>query len=264
MRRAIEKQRGQNARRLRIGTAFARLGLLRMFCTGGFRSFATPAQELFKQGSASYATNGFESATAFFREAASESPASGTLRNLGNAEWQCGRPGPAILAWERAQWLDPFDGDTRGNLRFARKVRQLDAPELAWYEICSAWLPVNAWAWIACVSFWLAIAMILLPGVLRWRKVDWHQGIAAAAFAIFLLTLPALLGVHTRSLLGVVLNQETPLRLTPTTEAQILTRLPAGEMARLERQRGSYVLIRTSAVAGWVERAQIGRLSGGQ
>jgi len=233
---------------------------------GGLRCFSasTPAQELFRQGSASYVTNGFDPAAVLFQEAASASPASGTLHNLGNADWQCGRPGPAILAWERAQWLDPFDRSTRTNLRFARKERQLDAPELAWYEICSSWLPVNAWPWIACVSFWLAVAMIMLPGILRWRKTDWHQGIAAAGFAIFLLTLPALAGVHTRSKLGIILPQETPLLLTPTSEAQILTRLPAGETARLEREHGPYVFIRTASAAGWVGRAQFGLISRSQ
>src|SRR2546427_7429611 len=164
---------------------------------------------LFKQGSQAYISGGFEQSALLFREAASAAPASGTLPNLGNAEWQCGRAGPAIFAWERAQWLDPFDANTRANLRLARKAAQLEAPDLVWYEICSTWLPVNAWPWLACVSFWLAVAMVMLPGLLRWRKADWHQGLAAAGFAIFLLTIPALAGVHSRSKLGIILAKET-------------------------------------------------------
>jgi hypothetical protein len=254
--------RQQKVRSLRVRRFPFLVWLSLLICTGRIGANAgTLAQNLFEQGSASYATNGFDAAATLFREAKSNAPAVGTLRNLGNAEWQAGQAGQAILAWEQAQWLAPLDKDLRGNLRFARTARQLDAPELTWYEICSTWLPVDAWAWIACGSFWLAIAMILLPGVLRWRKAAWHQGIAAACFAIFLLTLPALLGVQTRSRLGVILPNETPLRLTPTTEAQILSRLPAGEMGRLERQRGSYVFIRTGSAVGWVERAQFRLLS---
>jgi hypothetical protein len=220
-------------------------------------------EELFKQGSEAYNAGGFEQSAGLFREAASAEPAAGTLHNLGNAEWQCGRTGPALFAWERAQWLDPFNPNTRANLRLARKASQLDAPELAWYEICSTWLPVDAWAWVACVSFWLALAMVMLPGVLRWRKSDWHQGLAAAGFAVFLLTIPALAGVQTRSKLGIILSKETPLRLTPTSDAQVLTKLPAGEAARLERERGQYVFIRTGVAAGWVERSQLGLIAGG-
>ncbi len=232
----------------------------------GVASGAAPAstEDLFKQGSQAYSAGGFEQSAALFREAAASAPAAGTLHNLGNAEWQCAHAGPAIFAWERAQWLDPFNPNTRANLRFARKFAQLDAPDLAWYEICSTWLPVDAWAWLACLSCWLAVTMVVLPGILRWRKADWHQGVAAAGFAIFLLTIPALAGVQARSKLGIVLAKETPLRLTPTAEAQILTKIPAGETARLERERGRYLFIRTGTAAGWVEKARFGLVSASQ
>jgi hypothetical protein len=220
------------------------------------------AVTLFQRGSQAYAAGGFEQAAGFFEDAAKLAPSPGVLHNLGNAEWQRGRTGPAILAWERAQWLDPYSANTRANLRFARKTAQLDAPDLAWYEICSKWLFADAWAWIAGVSLWVAISMVVLPGILRRRKADWQQGLAAAGFAVFLLSIPAMMGVHSRSKFGVVLARETPLRLTPTREAQALTRLPAGEMIRLEQERGSYVYVRAgNDAAGWVERAQFGRIS---
>ncbi|MDB6065516.1 MAG: hypothetical protein JWR26_1724 [Pedosphaera sp.] len=222
---------------------------------------AASAPELFQQGNQAYIAGGFEQASVLFREAASAAPSAGTLQNLGNAEWQCGRAGAAILAWERSQWLDPFNHNTRANLRYARKVRQLDTPELTWYEVCSAWLPVNSWAWIACLSFWATVAMMMLPNIFRWRKADWHQGLAVVGFVVFLLTIPALVGVHTRSHLGIIVPKDTPLRLTPTSEAQVLSKLPAGEAVRLERTRGNYVFIRTSVASGWVESAQFGRIA---
>jgi tetratricopeptide (TPR) repeat protein len=215
----------------------------------------------FQHGAQLYVAGDFERAAAAFREAAETAPAAGTLHNLGNAEWKCGRPGPAILAWEQAQWLDPRQANTRANLRFARRAGQLEPPALAWHEICSTWLPVDAWAWLAGGSLWIAVGALLLPGILRWRRADWNQALAAASFAVFLLTLPALAGVQSRTALGVVLQKQTPLRLTPTREAQILGQLPAGEMARLGRERGDYVYVRTgNDAAGWVERGQFGRV----
>jgi hypothetical protein len=232
-----------------------------LFAAAPFARTAESPDALFRQGTQAYVAGGFEQAAMSLREAAVVSPSPGILRNLGNAEWQSGHPGAAILAWERAQWTNPFDRDIPGNLRFARKSAQLDAPDLAWYEICSTWLPVNWWPWLACGSFWLAAVMILVPGVFRWQRAGWHQGVAAAGFAVFLLTIPALAGVQTRSKAGIVLVRETPLRLTPTAEAQSLTKLPAGESARLERERGGYVFIRTSTVAGWVEHKEFGLIS---
>jgi tetratricopeptide (TPR) repeat protein len=233
-------------------------GLCLMTGAGAALGAGATAREQFSDGTNAYYAGDFARAEECFRAAASTAPAAGTLHNLGNAEWQNGHPGDAMLAWERAQWLNPFSRDTASNLRFARKTVQLDPPELAWYEICSTWLPVNWWAAMACVSFWLAVALVLLPGVLRWRRAGWHQAVASAGFALFLLTIPALAGVGTRSRIGILLAKDTPLRLTPTSEAQVLTRLPAGESGRYERERGNYVFIRTSTVAGWVEKGQFG------
>ena len=219
--------------------------------------------ETFQAGTQAYLSGNFPQAATLYRQAADTSLAPGTLHNLGNAEWKSGRPGPAILAWEQAQWLTPSSANTRANLRFARHSAQLESPSLSWFEICSTWLPVNAWLCVASLSLWVAVAMMLLPGIFRWKKSDWHQGLAAGGFAIFLVTVPALLGIHSRSKLGVLLPKQTALRLTPTKEAQTLGQLPAGEIARLELERGDYVYVRAgNDAAGWVERSQFGRISG--
>jgi len=218
---------------------------------------------VFPQACAAYASGDYSQAAGLFREIAAQHPSANVSHNLGNAEWKLGHAGEAILAWERAQWLDPFGANTRANLRFARKAAQLPTPDLAWYEICSTWLPVDVWAWIAGAGFWIAVALTMLPGIFRWRKAGWQQALAAAGFAACLLTLPSLVGIHTRSALGVVLAPDTPLRLTPTLEAQVLTKLPAGEMARLERVRGGYVYIRSgNDAAGWVLRKEFGLICG--
>jgi tetratricopeptide (TPR) repeat protein len=222
---------------------------------------ASPARALFQTGSAAYRAGEYSVAAIAFRQAAELQPASGTLQNLGSAEWQLGSAGNAILAWEQALWLNPLNRSARENLRYARKTAQLESPELAWYEVVSTWLPVNWWAWLAGSSLWLAVGLVMLPGIFRLRKQAWHQAVAAFGFAIFLLSVPAHIGVDTRSRIGFVLKKDTPLRLTPTAEAQPVTRLAAGEPARLERVRGDYLLIRTSRASGWVERAEFGSIS---
>jgi hypothetical protein len=61
----------------------------------------------------------------------------------------------------------------------------VEAPDLTWYERASTWLPVNAWTWMAGLALWLAIGLAVLPGVLRWRRANWQQGLAALSFAFF-------------------------------------------------------------------------------
>src|SRR5262249_38761218 len=138
---------------------------------------------------------------------------------------------------------------------------QLEAPNLAWYEVISSWLPANSWAWISGISFWVAVGMVVLPGIFRRRRAGWHQGVAALSFMIFLLSVPAQFGVHTRARIGYVLEKDAPLRLTPTANAQAVTRLAQGEPVRLERTRRGYALVKTSRGRGWLARDQFGLTS---
>jgi len=266
-----------------LGCGFAALSFLRLFalcrnlCRNlcrpdsrfGFQVFllwfgialaapcaAASADALFREGTSAYRAGDYSGAARAFSQAAGRRPASGTLQNLGNAQWQGGQTGRAIVAWEQALWLNPFNGAARDNLRFARKAAQLEAPELSWDEVVSTWLPIDWWAWITGASLWLAVGMVLLPGILRCRKAAWHQAVAALGITVFLLSVPAHFGVHTRTRIGFVVQQDAPVRLTPTQEAQVVARLSAGDAARWVRARGPYALIRTSRTLGWIERAQ--------
>ena len=209
-------------------------------------------------GAIAYQEGNFAQAAKLFGEAAQRQPATGTLLNLGLAEWRQGHHGQAVLAWERSLWVDPFQTAARENLRFARKTAQLEAPEYVWHEAASMWLPVNTWAVVAGCSLWFAVAMVTLPRVFRWRRANWQQALAAAGCAVFLLSIPSLYGVHTRAKIGIVLENDTELRLTPTREAQTVMLMPAGQPARWERQRGDYLFIRTRYSKGWIERSKLG------
>jgi hypothetical protein len=239
---------------------------LRLFCTLVFLagsaslSRGSTSESLFRGGNRAYQSGDYLGAVLQLRDSVARRPGSGSLQNLGSAEWQVGRTGHAVLDWEQALWLDPFNSASRGNLRFARRMAQLETPELTWYEVVSTWLPANWWVWIAGASFWLAVGMAALPGLLRRRKAAWQQATAALGLMVFLLSLPAHFGVNTRSRLGFVLEKDTPLRLTPTREGQLITRLAPGSPARCVRVRGNYLLVRTSpqGIQGWLEKNQLG------
>ena len=192
-----------------------------------------------------------EAATAF-GNAAKPHPSSGTLVDLGLAEWQSGHAGAAILAWEQARWINPYDLRAAANLDFARQVAQVEAPELKWYEAVSTILPPATWMWLTALTLWAILGLMILPGVLRRRRTGWHQWLAALAFGIFLFSLTADFGVTSRSNIGFIVRKNTQLRLTPTSEADSVSTLASGESARRLRTRGNFVFIRTPAASGWV------------
>ncbi len=223
----------------------------------GLSAGAGPStDELFRRGMETYRAGDFATAAKWFGDCVARQPSSGAWQNLGLAEWQSGRVGEAILAWERATWLDPANRAARTNLRFARKTAQLDAPILAWNEVPSTWLSVNAWAWLGGVSLWVAVGLMTLPGIFRRPRATWPQALAASGLAIFLLSLPAQIGAHTRARIGFVIGPGAALRLSPTRDAETVTQLAPGEPVRRERARGNYVFVRTNRSAGWLERGQ--------
>jgi hypothetical protein len=218
---------------------------------------ATP-DTAFIAGTQAYKAANFDQAAEAFHQSVVTRPTPGAYQNLGLAEWQLSHVGSAILAWEQSLWLNPFNRAVHNNLRFARKAAQVEGPELSWAEVISGWLPVNWWSWILCSSLWLAIGAMTLPVAFRWPRASWHQPVAAFGAMIFLLSLPAQFGVHTRARLGFILEKATPLRLTPTSDAQTITQLAPGEPVRWVHSRGNFILLRTARATGWVERPQIG------
>ena len=229
---------------------------------GHSQAQASAPELFFREGIEAYRASDYPKATESFTTAVRTKPSSGTLQNLGLSEWQRGHTGEAVLAWEQALWLDPFNRAAESNLRYVRRLAQLEAPDLTWYEAVSTGLPVNWWVWIACASFWVAIAAVLLPGIFRRPRTASYQALAALSLMLFLLTFLAQFGVQTRSNIGFVLQKDTLLRLTPTQESQLIARLQPGEPLRVKTLRGRYVLVHTNRATGWIEKEQLGSLCG--
>ena len=211
----------------------------------------------FRAGVAAYEAGQFEPAAQAFRDSLAGQTTAGTLLNLGLADWQCGRTGGAILAWEQAAWFDPFDRAAANNLSYAREAAQVSPLELTWFEGVSTWLPANWWTWLAGGSLWLAVALVTLPGFFRMRKAGWHQTVSALSLGVFLLSLAPCIGIVTRSKIGIVLANNTVLRLTPTQSAESGAFLSPGEPVRELRQHGGFLFVHAQGGNGWVEGRQI-------
>lgn len=217
--------------------------------------------DAFAQGLTAAQAGDFSSAVEDFEKSIGQKPSSGALVNLGVSEWRRGHAGAAILAWERAQWIDPFDEAARENLKFARMAAQVDEPQLKWFEQASTWLPPNWWVWLAGAGLWTAIGALVLPGFLRRRKAGWQQWLAALGLGIFLFCITANIGVVSRMDLGFTLKKGTPLLLTPTRTSEVITTLAAGEPARRLKSRGDYCFVQTSFGAGWIEQKNLGLIN---
>ena len=224
---------------------------------------ARGADDVFAPGRSAYAAGQFTNAARFFQGELKRAPSAEAWHNFGDAAWQAGHPGEAVLAWQRARWINPYQTNAAASLRFVDGLGQFTEWSPTWTEKYSTWLPVNLWAGVATVSLWLAVALGLLPGIFPWRKTVWPQLLAAIALGTFVLTLPALAGIHGRTKLAVIREVNVPLRQTPTLTAQVRSRFAAGEMVRCQSVRGKYYFVRTAnEETGWVACDQLWFIAG--
>ncbi len=238
-----------------------RIRLLILMMAMGAASGYAVTNVFFARGLAASHAGDFAVAADAFQQSVQQQPAAGALINLGIAEWQRGHAGAAILAWEQAQWIDPFDGQAAQNLKFARMVTQADEPQLKWFETASTWLPPNAWVWTAGASLWLAVGAMILPRIFGLKKPGWLPMVAAFSFGVFLFSLTANVGVVGRTEIGIVLKRNAPLLLTPTQEGEIISTLNAGEPGRRLRARGNFFFISTANGAGWIAAKEFGLIN---
>lgn len=145
-----------------------------------------------KADSAYTADNYIEAATLYQQAIDSLGTSTDLYYNLGNALYRMGKPGQAIVAYERALRLDPTNADARTNLDFVSS-RLIDRPAERgtlignMLDTASLSLHSNAWAWVAfgCFMVFLgAIALYMFCPSVIWRKTGFFGGFVVLIFAV--------------------------------------------------------------------------------
>ncbi|MGE9293043.1 MAG: tetratricopeptide repeat protein [Puniceicoccales bacterium] len=181
-----------------------------------------------------------------------ESPSSTVYYNLGNAYYRDGQYGQAILQYERCLVLNPDNADARANLKLAQDAAQVDPPARMWYENYAQAAGVNPWTWLAVVSFWGAAFLIVLPPLFRWRS-PWRPLLLTLCVIGLGVSGTGLAGYHFMSQEGIVLTDDAPLKLAPTSTSPAKSFLHAGQPADIKKTHGDYVYVVTdTGEQGWM------------
>jgi hypothetical protein len=181
------------------------------------------------------------------------------LYNLANDYARAGKPGLAVLNYERAELLAPNDEDIRANLEYVRASAHVPPTErrgrLA--RLAGAIGP-SAAAWIGV----LGVALIgiglharrLTP---RWRRLAIAGIPLGGLLMVTTVSSAMLLGPKMRE--AVVLVHETPARVAPAPMGDTAFVLREAETVTMVADHDEFVLIRTGdGRSGWVSRADVG------
>jgi hypothetical protein len=201
-------------------------------------------------GNLAQASQGFESLIA------RQGYSAPLLFNLANAQLREGKPGRAILNYERARWLAPNDPDIDANLRLARERSQtvLAAP---WPLRFASLFTMNGWAGLGAGSLLLVTATLPLALLLPRRRTVLR--LARVLAVVTLLASLAAIGARWGELSrAVIVAKAAPARISPVTVGQAIFTLPEGTMVNIEKSNGPFTLvIAQNGQKGWVSRDDI-------
>jgi hypothetical protein len=190
-------------------------------------------------------------------EPAQEGYSAAGLYNLANAFARAGKPGMAVLNYERAGLLAPNDPDIEANLRLVRESTHQPVKSRNWFERIATMASPQATAWLGVIGV-LIVGAGWLTGVLsvryRWiRRMGTVAGIGLVGltFCNAVVLWPTL---HA----GVIISAQAPVRVSPVPMGDSLFVLPEAETVAIKAEHEGFVLIETRAGrTGWVSRANL-------
>jgi hypothetical protein len=178
--------------------------------------------------------------------------------NLGKALVRDGKPGPAILAFERAQRLDPRDPSIAVNLQAVRQTAGLVVPPSTWWRSAARTLTMNEWAWSGSLALAFVCAAMSFSRFFPVRLRHLVNSLSAICAAAVLVAIGALWVRWPELSRAVVVNAHVTALIAPAESAGPVFPLAEGEIVTEKRALRNFVLVRTAdGRSGWVSRTQI-------
>lgn len=239
----------------------AAIGLPLLLAAVPARADADP-QAAFARANEAYAAGDYHEAAEELQSLLEQGVVSSALLyDLGNAHAKDGRPGPAILAYERALSLAPRDPDVLANLRQTRSAANLPAPERSRWQAIAASGTVDDWGWAAIAGVVLTCLAVARHALRRDDDRPASRVVVATALVglVGAATAAGLCLTRLEELDRSVLVAEAPaLRVAPFETATISTELPSGLLVDVERRHDEFALVRTDdGQAGWMPAAEV-------
>lgn len=180
------------------------------------------------------------------------------LYNLANSYARAGKPGLAVLNYERAALLAPGDPDINANLEYVRAAAHVTSEPRGRLAHIAQAVPPAAAAWLGAVGIALAGAGTLVRRLTsRFRAVRMCSILLGVSMVALTVSNAKLLWPRMHA--AVVLIKDTPGRVSPVPMGDTAFVLPEAETVTITAEHEDFVLVRTrGGLSGWVARASLG------
>jgi hypothetical protein len=179
------------------------------------------------------------------------------LYNLANSYARAGKPGMAVLNYERASLLAPNDPDIGANLRYVRESSRLASESRNWFDRTFRVASPALLAWIG-VNGLLIAGGGLLAGRFYSRYRLLRLAVTIVGIALVALTVGNGVLVWPTLHEAVVITASAPARVSPVPMGDPLFVLPEAETVKMTAEHEGFALVQTRAGrTGWVSRSNL-------
>ena len=204
----------------------------------------------------------FERALANFNSCLGQAESSALHFNMGNTYFKLGQLGRSIFHFRRSQELEPSSEESRANLRFVQNIAGLEIPASSLYEKTLARRSAGFWAFLFTIGFWVGAALLVFPRMFGSSgPVLPIVGIVVLLFS--LIPAWAVLQSGRAKALAIILDNETPLLVSPTEGSATATFLQGGDSVQLnlKKTHSDHLFVATvRGEEGWVPKVALGRV----
>jgi hypothetical protein len=182
------------------------------------------------------------------------------LYNLANSYARAGKPGMAILNYERASLLSPSDPDVEANLRHVRAAAHLPAEKPGSLDRIAR-IATPFWiSWIGVLGLTiLGVSAVAAQLSSRYRLLRAAAALLGASMVT--LTCCNALALWPRLHQGIVVAAATPVRVSPVPMGDALFTLAEGEKVKITAEHEGFALIETQAGGiGWITHSSVAPL----
>ena len=179
------------------------------------------------------------------------------LYNMANSYARMGKPGMAILNYERASLLSPNDPDIEANLQYVRTSAHLPGEVRGTFDRIARIASPLLLSWIGALGLGVVGAGLIAAQL--WPRHRLLRG-SAMLLGLSMLGLTICNGVALWPILheGVIITAATPVRVSPVPMGDPLFGLPEGETVKIAAEHESFALIETRAGrTGWVAHSNL-------
>jgi tetratricopeptide (TPR) repeat protein len=232
--------------------------LLVILCLGvGFAS--DEAASLYNRANAAYTDKRYQEARELYTELTERGIRNASLfYNLGNTCFKLGEKGRAVLSYERALRLKPFDRDIRANLRFVNRSLEDQITPLyneRFTRFSSTLLSLLTLRNIAVIEVFLFTMTLAFFVCFLFLSPHRFKNLLILSVIFFALSL---VGIFTKRYQEInhpyaILMETTDVRSSPIEESEVLFTLHEGGKLRIVEKRGEWVRFRIDdGREGWL------------